>query len=77
LEFYKSKNDQYPDSLAQLKPQNKFFIDQEFFSDEFDFKKVKPARFYYKKERNNYILKSFGPDLILNTKDDIYPELKK
>ncbi|MWB96579.1 hypothetical protein GON26_19630 [Flavobacterium sp. GA093] len=75
LEFYKNKKGQYPDSLAQLKPQNKFFLDDEFFSDEFNFKKSKPARFYYKKTEQNYVLKSFGPDLILNTKDDIYPEL--
>jgi len=76
LEFYKSKKGQYPDSLGQLKFQNKFFFDEEFFSDEFDFKKSKPARFYYKREKDDYILKSFGPDLILNSKDDIYPELK-
>lgn len=76
LEFYKSKNGQYPDSLGQLKLQNKFFNDQELFSNEFDFKKSKPARFYYKKLERDYVLKSFGYDLILNTKDDIYPELK-
>jgi len=76
LEFYKSKNGQYPDSLGQLKLQNKFFNDMELFSNEFDFRKSKPARFYYKRLENDYILKSFGPDLILNTKDDIYPELK-
>jgi hypothetical protein len=76
LEFYKSKNGQYPDSLGQLKLQNKFFNDQELFSNEFDFTKSKPAKFYYKKVENNYVLKSFGPDLILHTKDDIYPELK-
>ena len=77
LEFYKSKNDRYPDSLAQLKSQNKFFRDDEFFSNKFDFEKAKSARFYYKKIGNDYMLKSFGPDLILNTQDDIYPELKK
>lgn len=77
LEFYKSKNGQYPDSLVQLKGQNKFFNDQELFNNEFDFKKSKPATFYYKKAENDYVLKSFGPDLIINTKDDIYPELKK
>ncbi|KUJ63092.1 hypothetical protein AR687_02755 [Flavobacteriaceae bacterium CRH] len=75
LEFYKSKKGQYPDSLGQLKSKNKFFFDEEFFSDEFDFKKSKPARFYYKKTDKDYVLKSFGPDLILDTKDDIYPEL--
>lgn len=76
LEFYKSKNNQYPDSLGQLKSQNKFFNDQELFNNEFDFKKSKPSKFYYKKIESDYVLKSFGPDLILNTKDDIYPELK-
>jgi hypothetical protein len=77
LEFYRSKKGQYPDSLAQLKSQNKFFNDQELFSNEFDFKKSKPPGFYYKKINNDYVLKSFGPDLILNTKDDISPELHK
>jgi len=77
LEFYKSKNGHYPDSLAELKTQNKFFNDQEPFNDEFDFKKLKPARFYYKRVESDYILKSLGPDLILNTDDDIYPELRK
>ena len=77
LEFYKGINGQYPDSLGQLKSQNKFLNDQELFSNEFDFSKSKPARFYYKKVENDYVLKSFGPDLILNTKDDIYPELKE
>lgn len=77
LEFYKIKNGEYPDSLAQLKPQNKFFNDQELFSNEFDLRKSKPSTFYYKKLKNDYVLKSFGPDLILHTKDDIYPELKK
>jgi hypothetical protein len=77
LEFYKIKKGQYPDSLSQLKPQNKFFSDQEIFGTEFSFKKSKPARFYYKRVENDYVLKSLGPDLILNTNDDIYPELKK
>ena len=76
LEFYKSKKGQYPDSLGQLKSQNKFFFDDEFFNDKFDFKKSKPARFYYKKTVNHYVLKSFGPDMILNTEDDIYPALQ-
>ncbi|WPO80282.1 hypothetical protein [Flavobacterium sp. KACC 22761] len=77
LEFYKSKNGQYPDSLAELKPQNKFFNDEELFINEFDFTKSKLVRFYYKKVENDYILKSSGPDLILGTKDDIYSQLKK
>ena len=76
LEFYKGINGQYPDSLGQLKSQNKFLNDQELFSNEFDFSKSKPARFYYKKVENDYVLKLSGPDLILNTEDDIYPELK-
>ncbi|MES2573385.1 MAG: hypothetical protein V4572_00445 [Bacteroidota bacterium] len=77
LEFYKIKKGQYPDNLAELKLQNKFSNDQEFFNSEFNFEKSIPLRFYYKRVENDYILKSLGPDLILNTDDDIYPELKK
>ncbi|MGZ9677116.1 tripartite tricarboxylate transporter TctB family protein [Flavobacterium sp. GNP001] len=76
LEFYKSKNGKYPDSLPELKLQNKFFNDDELFKSEFNFKESKPARFYYKKQESDYVLKSLGPDLILNTEDDIHPELK-
>lgn len=77
LEFYNIKNGQYPDSLAQLKKQNNFFADEELFNEGFTFKKIKPARFYFKRLDNDYVLKSFGPDLILNIKDDIYPEFKR
>ena len=76
LEFYKSKSGKYPDSLGQLKSQNNFLDLQEVFSNEFDFNKSKTVKFYYKKLENDYILKSFGPDMILSTDDDIYPELK-
>lgn len=76
LEFYKSKNGKYPDSLPELQPQSRFFNDDQLFTSEFNFKETKPARFYYKKQKSDYVLKSLGPDLILNTEDDINPELK-
>jgi hypothetical protein len=77
LEFYKSKNGHYPDSLGELRKQNKFFNDSEMFNENDFLKESKSAKFYYKKIGNDYELKSYGPDKILNTKDDIYPELKK
>jgi len=36
-----------------------------------DFKKKKSKKFYYQKLGENYILKSRGLDLVLNTGDDI------
>ena len=77
LEYYKSKNGNYPDSLGELRNQNKFFNDTEIFGTEEIFKNAKPAKFYYQKLENDYILKSRGQDLKLNTDDDIYPEFKQ
>ena len=77
LEYYKSVNGFYPDSLGQLRKQNNFFNDNEMFGSEEILENVKPTKFYYKKIENDYILKSHGQDLILNTKDDIYPKFKK
>lgn len=78
LTYYKSKNKIYPDSLGQLKKQDEFFNDIDNLSiSPFPWKKSKPQKFYYKKVNDTtYILKSIGIDRILNTKDDIYPDLK-
>lgn len=76
LEYYKSVNGNYPSNLKVLKKQNKFFVDTEFFRKSMFFNEEKPAKFYYKKLGEGYILKSFGPDMKLNTKDDIFPTLK-
>lgn len=77
LAYYKTMNGQYPDSLAELKKQNKFHRDIEVFTEIAFFKKNSPSKFYYKKINDDYILKSYGPDRILNTKDDIYPIFKQ
>jgi hypothetical protein len=76
LEYYKSVNGNYPSKLEALKKQNKFFVDTEFFKKSIFFNEKNPAKFYYKKLNDDYILKSFGPDMKLNTKDDIFPTLK-
>ncbi len=76
LEYYKSKNGYYPDSLGELRSQNKFFNDNEVFNEISFFEKNKSTKFYYKKTNDTYILKSYGPDRILNTKDDIFPTFK-
>lgn len=76
LENYKYENGIYPDSLAMLRKQNRLLNDNEIFH-EFKFLiKPKPNKFYYKRTDSNYILKSWGPDKILNTKDDIYPRYR-
>jgi hypothetical protein len=77
LEYYKSVNGIYPDSLGQLRNQNEFLIDNEMFESEEILENNKPSKFYYKKVGNHYILKSHGQDLKLNTKDDIYPKFKQ
>lgn len=76
LEYYKSRNGNYPDSLGELRKQNKFFNDNEMFLETSFLKENKSAKFYYKKINDKYVLKSCGPDRILNTKDDIYPKFK-
>lgn len=77
LEYYKSKNGFYPDSLGVLRKQNKFFNDSEIFGSVEVLGSGKASKFYYKKLENDYILKSCGQDLKLNTKDDIYPKFKQ
>lgn len=71
IEYYNTKTGNYPDSLGLLKNQNKHFSDIEIFSLESGNK----SRFYYKKLNKKYILKSYGPDQKINTKDDIFPDL--
>jgi hypothetical protein len=75
LEYFKSKNGFYPDSLGELRKQNKFFIDEEVFGRDEMFKEEKRDKFYYQKTNDDYILKSFGEDRKINTEDDIYPNL--
>jgi hypothetical protein len=71
IEFYKIKNGYYPDSLSILKKENELLFTHEVFADFKLFGKSKEIEFYYKKIGNDYILKSYGPDRVSNTEDDI------
>lgn len=75
IELYKVINGQYPDRLADVRNQNKLLSDHELFTDFQPFKKISPATFYYVKNESGFILKSFGPDRVIDTEDDIYPDL--
>jgi hypothetical protein len=72
IEYYKLKNGKYPDNLSILRNQTKYFNDIDVFSLEGG----KTSSFFYKKLDEKFILKSIGPDKKLNTKDDIFPDLK-
>lgn len=70
IEFYKTVNGSYPDSLKEIENVKSFIIINEVFESE------KPRELYYQNQNESYILKSFGPDKKNRTKDDIYPSLK-
>jgi ABC-type transport system involved in multi-copper enzyme maturation permease subunit len=71
IEYYKTENNVYPNSLQQLKTNDKFiFIDDPLRIN--DGKKT--TTFNYKNLGKNYLLFSAGIDGIPNTKDDIYPQ---
>jgi hypothetical protein len=70
IEFFKTVNGKYPEKLKQIENKKSFIFTNEIFETE------KSEELYYKKENEKYILKSFGPDKKINTKDDIYPTIK-
>ena len=71
LEFYKTKNGSYPDSLEELNKNNGMaFIYDPLLSRRFGAKDIK---FNYQKIGNKYTLFSSGVDRTPNTNDDIYP----
>ena len=77
LEYYRVKNGSFPDSLGQLRNQNNFFDDSDLSSENIFHWKLKSQRLYYKKINDtSYILQAKGKDTILNTEDDIFPDLK-
>lgn len=73
IEFYKLKQGDYPYQINDVKIYNKNLNDLDLFNKEKYHDDYNPV-FYYKKTIDGYILKSVGPDGVLNTKDDIYPE---
>jgi Type II secretion system (T2SS), protein G len=78
LEKYKIKYGNYPDSLEQLRKDNRGIS----FKDPLLTRNSEAHKFlnyYYKKDGDKYLLFSSGIDCIPNTADDIYPNklLKK
>ena len=73
VEFYKIQHGSYPDSLGQLKADDKsinIYDELQSMND-----KVKDTHYNYKKVGNKYYLFSSGVDGIPNTADDIYPKM--
>ena len=73
VEFYKLQHGVYPDSLGQLKFDDKSISIGDQLQSMND--KVKNKNYNYKKIGNKYYLFSSGVDGIPNTTDDIYPKM--
>ena len=72
IEFYKTINGTYPDSLEQLTENNEIA----YIHDPLLFQPgTKNTKFNYQKIGNRYTLFSSGVDRIPNTSDDIYPNI--
>ncbi len=86
LENYKCKNGKYPDSLELVRNSNNFVSINDIFNPENakskfvkknDTTKIKKSiNYYYKLEKDSFILFSVGKDGKPFTKDDIYPHDK-
>jgi hypothetical protein len=73
IEFYKTINGAYPDSLEQLSKNNEMsFIHDPLLSRH---PGIKITKFNYLKFEDKYTLFSSGLDRIANTADDIYPSV--
>lgn len=71
IEFFKSQNGSYPESLYQFnKTDQLIFINDPFLLTNLD---TMNRNFNYKKIRDKYTIFSVGVDRIPNTLDDIYP----
>jgi hypothetical protein len=77
IEFYKYEHNSYPDSLQQLKDDNKTVS---IYDPIIEYRHLKGDKvntvFNYKKINNKYTLFSSGLDEKPHTKDDIYPIIK-
>ncbi len=70
IEYYKTQNGKYPDSLKQLEsPKTFVFIDDPIQS-------KAGTNYNYKNLGNKYLLFSSGSDQTQNTVDDLYPQIK-
>ena len=72
IEFYKTKNGSYPDSLEQLVKGDKL---TPIYDPLLHFQSKRDKKFNYKRLGNKYILFSSGIDNIANTSDDIFPTI--
>jgi type II secretory pathway pseudopilin PulG len=70
IEYYKSQNGKYPDSLPQVKSETEQILILDPTS------KISVHNFNYVNLGENYLLFSCGSDEIDNTSDDIYPQIK-
>jgi hypothetical protein len=72
IEFYKIQHGQYPDSLKQLRDDDKFVP----IDDAIQSVQQRPNSLYnYQKIGDKYLLFSSGQDGIPNTQDDLYPQI--
>jgi hypothetical protein len=74
IEFYKLRNNKYPDDLKQLQQSDSSII----IDDPLMFRgtKAKNTHFNYERTDTSYSIFSSGRDKIINTADDIYPGIK-
>lgn len=75
IEFYKVENGVYPDSLEQLKKDDKTLSIYDFMT--MSSVSHKMVLYNYSKSGQKYHLFSSGLDGIPNTSDDIYPQMRK
>ncbi len=82
---YKLKNGSYPDSLEQISKMNHSIVITDMFSDNIKSKfdeqneakmKKKSSNYFYKLEKDSFVLFSVGKDGKPFTKDDIFPHDK-
>jgi hypothetical protein len=66
LELYKKKHGRYPESLEELQKTNQMIFTTDHY--------LKPFFYQVSSDGQSYILKSLGPDGVLNTPDDIVPK---
>jgi hypothetical protein len=76
IEFYKTQNNVYPDSLLQTAAKNKMIIYFDPLLPD-SIGSAKQGMLHYKRIRDKYTLFSVGKDGIAGTSDDIYPTITK
>ncbi len=74
LAYYKLKNGKFPETLEELKSQNKFLIFHETNTSFNPFSESKIQYFYYQNQDSTYILRSLGLDGKIFTDDDLIPD---